>query len=86
MTVRLTWTIGAGATSQTVRYRLLGASTWTDVTTLNNTINTYDVTGLTAGNHYEFQISNGCNPDATVIKCSYVTNLQYSLSAYNPLP
>lgn len=87
MTVRLTWTPGAGATSQTVQYRLLGSSTWTSfITYNNNTTSTTDITGLTNGAHYEFKVINDCGDSLVIIKCNYVTNLQYSLSAYNPAP
>lgn len=87
MTVRLTWIPGAGATSQAVYYRVLGTTTWILFASFNdNTTTTVDVTGLSQGTHYDFRVANSCDQVIDITKCSYVTNLQYSLSAYNPAP
>lgn len=62
MTVRLTWTPGTAATSQTIQYRLVGATTWTTQTTINNnTTSTYQF--VIADGNYEFRVLNSC------IKC-----------------
>lgn len=59
MTVKLTWTPGTGATSQTVQYRLQGSGSWTTYTTYNN--NTTSSAQVTLPNgDYQFRILNSC--------------------------
>ncbi|MBS1922823.1 MAG: fibronectin type III domain-containing protein [Bacteroidetes bacterium] len=52
-----TWTAVGGAVSYNVRYRLVGASTWT---TANTTANSYSVYSLTASSNYEWQVETVC--------------------------
>lgn len=51
------WSSSPGAT-YTLRYRLVGAATWTTVTAI--TSNTYTITGLSDSTNYEFQIATTC--------------------------
>jgi hypothetical protein len=59
MDVKLTWTPGSGATSQTVQYRQQGSTTWTTYTTINNNTTTSIVLTLPS-NDYQFRILNSC--------------------------
>lgn len=59
MTVKLTWTPGTGATSQTVQYRLQGSTTWTTYTTYNNNSTSSSQLVLDDGD-YDFRILNSC--------------------------
>lgn len=61
MNVTLTWTPGAGSTSQTVQYKLATASTWTTFSTELGTATTATVTGLSDNLIYDFKILTACN-------------------------
>lgn len=77
MQVKLTWTMASGTTGQVLQYRLVGASTWTDITilntdpnvTFNSTTNVYTYTfqtGTLLNNKiYEFQILAACTGGST---------------------
>ena len=60
MNVTLTWTPGAGSTSQTVQYKLATASTWTTFSSELGTATTATVTGLSDNLIYDFKILNYC--------------------------
>lgn len=60
MTVKLTWTPGSGATSQTVQYRVTGSTSWVTYSTINdNTTSTIQVT--LPDDSYDFRILNNCS-------------------------
>jgi hypothetical protein len=61
MNVTLNWTVGAGATSQNVQYKLASASTWTTFSTVTGTAVTETVTGLSDNLLYDFKIVTNCN-------------------------
>lgn len=62
MTAALTWNAPGGSNSlnQTIRYRKIGTSTWTNFATLGPTANTSTITGLDDLYIYEFQVVNNC--------------------------
>ena len=59
MDVKLTWTPGEGANSQTVQYRVQGTSTWTTYSTINNGTTSQLVVTLSDGS-YNFRILTYC--------------------------
>ena len=61
MNVTLNWTVGAGATSQNVQYKLASASTWITFSTVTGTAVTETVTGLSDNLTYDFKIISKCN-------------------------
>ena len=61
MNVTLNWTVGAGATSQNVQYKLASASTWITFSTVTGTAVTETVTGLSDNLTYDFKIISNCN-------------------------
>lgn len=69
MTVALTWTAAAGATSYHVERKLSSGSTWGSRQTVSVTNHTY--TGLTTGTSYDFRVRgvnvNGNSPSWTTI-------------------
>ncbi len=54
----IAWTAVTGATSYTLRYRVVGAASWT---TLTNSVSPKVLTGLTAGAKYEVTICTNCS-------------------------
>lgn len=69
MNAKLTWTPGSGGTTQTIEYRVVGASSWTVLTTtLSISVSSYVVTGLASDTSYEFKVTTNCtgNPNITV--------------------
>ncbi len=60
MTINLTWTPGAGATSQTIQYKSLGEKDWTNYQTINNNTTSSAVVTLPDG-AYDFRIENSCS-------------------------
>lgn len=65
MNVTLTWTPGAGSTSQNVQYKLATASTWTTFSTVSGTATTAIVTGLSDNLIYDLRITTACNGGTT---------------------
>lgn len=61
MKVTLNWTVGSGATSQNVLYKLASASTWTTFSTLTGTDTTETVTGLSDNLIYDLKITTSCS-------------------------
>lgn len=55
----LNWGSVSGASSYNLQWKLSSASTWTDVTGLTST--SYNLSGLTAGSTYNFQVQANCN-------------------------
>lgn len=55
----LNWGSVSGASSYNLQWKLSSASTWTDVTGLTST--SYNLSGLTAGSTYNFQVQADCN-------------------------
>ncbi len=69
MNVKLTWTPGSGATTQTIEYRVVGASSWTVLTTtLSISVSSYVVTGLASDTSYQFRVITNCtgNPNIAI--------------------
>jgi len=54
----LGWAAFAGATSYTVQYRIVGASTWISASCA---VTTNSISGLTASSNYEFQVKSVCS-------------------------
>ncbi|MFN5712154.1 MAG: M43 family zinc metalloprotease [Bacteroidota bacterium] len=54
----LSWAAVTGATSYNVRYKLTSSTAWTNTTSTTTSIN---VTGLTLGSTYEFQVQAVCS-------------------------
>ena len=99
MTVKLTWTPGSGATTQTVQYRVYGATSWTNVVTnLDISVTQYQVTGLNDQQVYQFRVLTNCTgnppsnvvtkpcppPSITTTTITEQTCMQYSLNTIHP--
>lgn len=61
MNVTLTWSIGAGATSQNVQYKLSTSSTWLTFSTVGGSATTETITGLDSNKLYDFRIVTYCS-------------------------
>lgn len=73
MNATLSWSIGAGATSQNVQYKLSTSSTWITFTTVGGSATTATVTGLDSNKLYNFRIITFCSggtpaPSAIITK------------------
>lgn len=73
MNATLSWSIGPGATSQNVQYKLSSSSTWITFGTVGATATTATVTGLDSNKLYNFRIVTYCSggtpaPSATITK------------------
>lgn len=71
----LSWGAVTSATTYTLRYKLTSATTWTEVASLTAT--SYNVSGLTSGNTYEFQVKTTCNSGTS----SYSTSKQFTTTS-----
>lgn len=76
MNVTLNWTVGVGATSQNVQYKLSTDSTWITFSTVTGTATTETVTGLSDNLIYDFRIISNCAsgspaPSSTIQKISF---------------
>ncbi|AUP77592.1 M14 family zinc carboxypeptidase [Flavivirga eckloniae] len=60
-TATLSWSVNSGATYN-VRYRVIGSSNWT---TLSSNTNTINITGLIATTQYEAQVRSNCGGGAS---------------------
>ncbi|MBL0047827.1 MAG: fibronectin type III domain-containing protein [Bacteroidetes bacterium] len=58
----LNWVDFAGTSGYNIRYRIIGAASWTNAT---SSINTKSLSGLTASSAYEFQIQSDCGSGNT---------------------
>lgn len=96
MNVTLNWTIGSGATSQNVQYKLSSGSTWTTFSTLGGSATTETVTALSDNLLYDLKIVSNCGGGSPIsssvmqkinIVCPTVTTtltsttISYSFSA-----
>lgn len=77
MNVTLSWTIGVGATSQNVQYKLSTSSTWITFSTVAGSTTTETVTGLNDNLLYNFRIISICSggqpaPSAVVTKINII--------------
>jgi hypothetical protein len=61
MNATLSWSIGAGATSQNVQYKLNSSSTWITFETVGGSATTSTVTGLNSNLIYNFRIVTYCS-------------------------
>jgi hypothetical protein len=64
MNIVLTWTPGAGSTSQTVQYKLASDSTWTNHSVVSAATTTVTISGLLDNEIYDFRIVSTC-PNGT---------------------
>ena len=60
MNITLTWTVGAGASSQDVQYKLSSASTWTTHENVVGNVTTSSITGLLDNRIYDFRVITNC--------------------------
>lgn len=63
----LGWTAVSGANSYNVRYRVVGAATWTSTTSATNS---KALTGLAASTNYEFQVQSVCTGASSAFSAS----------------
>jgi hypothetical protein len=63
----LNWTAVSGALSYNVRYRIVGAASWTSTT---STTNSRALSGLTASSAYEFQVQSICSGASSAYSAS----------------
>lgn len=73
MNATLSWSIGAGATSQDVQFKLSTSSTWITFSTVGGSATTETVTGLNDNLLYNFRIVTNCAggnpaPSTTITK------------------
>lgn len=61
MNATLSWSIGVGATSQNVQYKLNTSSTWITFSTVGGSATTETVTGLNDNLLYNFRIVTNCS-------------------------
>lgn len=64
----LTWGAVTGATGYDVRYKPTASGTWTTTTSSSSS---KDITGLTSGTEYEFQVSTVCASGSSAYSSSY---------------
>lgn len=60
MNITLTWTTGAGASTQDVQYKLSSASTWTTHANVAGGVTTSSITGLLDNRIYDFRVITNC--------------------------
>lgn len=60
MNVTLNWTVGAGATSQNVQYKLATDGSWTTFSTVGGSVTSETVTGLSDNYIYDFRVVTVC--------------------------
>lgn len=63
----LGWTAVSGALSYNLRYRIVGAASWTSTT---STTNSKAVSGLSASSNYEFQVQSVCSGASSAFSAS----------------
>ena len=73
MNATLSWSIGPGATTQNVQYKLSTSSTWITFSTVSGSATTETVTGLDNNLLYNFRIITNCSggtpaPSAVITK------------------
>jgi bacillolysin len=57
-TATVSWTTASGASSYALQYKTSATTTWTTINTTNTSVN---LTGLTAGTVYNFQVQSQCS-------------------------
>jgi hypothetical protein len=76
MNATLSWSIGAGATSQNVQYKLNSSTTWITFSTVGGSATTETVTGLQDNLIYNFRIVTQCGggtpANSTVLNKIYI--------------
>jgi hypothetical protein len=77
MNVTLSWSIGAGATSQNVQYKLSTSPTWITFSTVGGSATTETVTGLQDNLLYNFRIVTQCGggepaPSVTITRINII--------------
>ena len=66
-TATMTWNSSSGANSYTLRYRVLGATSWITVSSNTNSIN---VSNLQANSNYEVQVASVCTSGSSAFSTS----------------
>ena len=66
------------STTYDIRYRMIGAPSWTEVTNLSTT--SYNILGLTSSTNYEVQVATRCTDTVS----SYSTSVNFSTTANAP--
>jgi hypothetical protein len=71
----LNWTSAAGAQSYTIRYRVVGSSTWLST---SSSTNSKSLSSLTLGSTYEFQVKSHCSSSTS---SAYTSSKTFIVSA-----
>lgn len=80
--VDVSWdAMGSPVTSYIVRYRIIGAGSWSNTST---TYNTKTITGLTPASDYEVQVSSYCS--ASGVQTGYSASEYFTTDAPCPIP
>ena len=66
----VSWITPLTSTSFTVRYRVVGSSTWSSLNTTGTSIN---ITGLTSGVQYEWQVTGDCSNSVYTSSINFTT-------------
>lgn len=80
--IKLYWNPTYGSENQTLKYRVLGSTVWTDVS-LPTFINTYELDNLVDNQMYELLISNICNEEivvSSIVKKFTASELSWSFT------
>ncbi|GAA3630020.1 hypothetical protein GCM10022397_14650 [Flavivirga jejuensis] len=77
-TATLSWSVNSGATYN-VRYRVIGSSNWT---TLSSNTNTINITGLIATTQYEAQVKSNCEGGTS---SPYGTLMNFTTTSGTPI-
>ena len=60
MNITLTWTVGSGASSQDVQYKLASSSTWITHENVAGNVTTSSIAGLLDNRIYDFRVITNC--------------------------
>lgn len=85
MNATLSWTVGVGATSQNVQYKLSTSSTWITFSTVSGTATTETVTGLNDNLLYNFRIVTNC-PGGTAAPSTVITKINMTCPTVTTTP
>jgi hypothetical protein len=77
------WTAVSGAISYNVHYRVVGTSSWNNV---SSSISSYNASGLSAGTNYEWQVQTVCSGGSSTFSSSvtFVTISSGCADVYEP--
>lgn len=85
MNATLSWSIGAGASSQNVQYKLSTSSTWITFSTVSGTATTETVTGLSDNLLYNFRIVTNC-PGGVPAPSTVITKINITCPTVSTTP